>query len=135
MNDNYEDIINLPHYDPQNHPRMDRSKRIAQFAPFAALTGYEEQVKEAGRLTMEKIEISEELRNTINNKLQTIMMKIKSKPKVTITYFVQDKRKRGGTYITITGNVKKIDQIEKQIIMTDNKKISMNNVLKIEETN
>lgn len=49
MNDNYEDIINLPHYEPKRHPRMSMEARAAQFAPFAALTGYEEAIKEAAK--------------------------------------------------------------------------------------
>lgn len=131
MKDNYEDIINLPHYEPRNHPRMSSYKRAAQFAPFSALTGYEDQVKETARLTDKKVEIDDGLRNVINNKLQILQMNIKIKPKVTITYFEHDHKKSGGTYISITGNVKKIDSIEKLIIMADNKKIPMNDILSI----
>lgn len=131
MKNNYEDIIYLPHYEPKNHARMSSYNRAAQFAPFAALTGYEDQVKEVARLTEKKVDIDEELRNDINNKLQIIQMNIKLKTKVTITYFAQDKRKSGGAYITITGNVKKVDSIEEQIVMDDNQKIPMNDVLSI----
>lgn len=132
IKDNYEDIINLPHYEPKNHTRMSSYNRAAQFAPFAALTGYEDLVKETARLTDKRIVIDEGLRNVINNKLQIIQMNIKLKPKVTITYFVQDQKKSGGSYLSITGNVKKIDSIEELIVMTDNKKIPMNDILSID---
>lgn len=131
IEDNYEDIINLPHYEPKNHPRMSNYNRAAQFAPFAALTGYEEQVKEAARLTDKKVEIDEGLRNLINSKLQIIDRNIKSRPEVTITYFVKDKKKNGGCYITTTDNVKKVDSIEKIIVLSDNTKIAMKDILTI----
>lgn len=131
QNDNYEDIINLPHYEPKNHPRMSNYNRAAQFAPFAALTGYEEQVKETARLTDKKVEIDEGLRNLINSKLQIIDRNIKSRPEVTITYFVKDKKKNGGCYVTITDNVKKVDSIEKIIVLSDKTKIAMKDILTI----
>lgn len=131
IEDNYEDIINLPHYEPKNHPRMSNYNRAAQFAPFAALTGYEEQVKETARLTDKKVEIDEGLRNLINSKLQIIDRNIKSRPEVTITYFVKDKKKNGGCYVTITDNVKKVDSIEKIIVLSDNTKIAMKDILTI----
>lgn len=131
IEDNYEDIINLPHYEPKNHPRMSNYNRAAQFAPFAALTGYEEQVKETARLTDKRVEIDEGLRNLINSKLRIIARNIKSKPEVTITYFVKDKKKNGGCYITITGNVKKVDSIEEIIVLSDKTKINMKDILTI----
>ena len=131
IEDNYEDIINLPHYEPKNHPRMSNYNRAAQFAPFAALTGYEEQVKETARLTDKRVEIDEGLRNLINSKLRIIDRNIKSKPEVTITYFVKDKKKNGGCYTTITGNVKKVDSIEEIIVLSDKTKINMKDILTI----
>ena len=131
IEDNYEDIINLPHYEPKYHPRMSKHNRAAQFAPFAALTGYEEQVKETARLTDKRVEIDEGLRNLINSKLQIIDRNIKSKPEVTITYFVKDKKKNGGCYITITDKVKKVDSIEEIIVLSDKTKINMKDILTI----
>ena len=109
--DNYEDIINLPHYEPKNHQRMSIKARAAQFAPFAALTGYGDMVRETARLTDVRIELDEEEKNMINNKLQIIQSKIKELPKASITYFMPDNRKFGGEYITTTGNIKKIDEL------------------------
>lgn len=98
--DNYEDIINLPHYEPKKHPRMSRYNRAAQFAPFAALTGYEEQVKEVARLTDKKIEIDDGLKEILSDKLNKINEVIKDNPKVEITYFVSDNKKNGGKYVS-----------------------------------
>ena len=93
MNKNYEDIINLPHYESKKHPRMSLEARSAQFAPFAALTGYEDAVKETARLTDKKIEIDEGLKQILNNKLQYILENNDANPEITFTYFISDKKK------------------------------------------
>jgi hypothetical protein len=129
--ENYEDIINLPHYEPKNHKRMSIYNRAAQFAPFAALTGYEENVKEAARLTDKKIEMDEGLKNILNEKLQIINSYIKEKPEVNITYFVKDANKSGGIYVDVTGNVRKIDVNMGVIIMTDRTEIPLDDILSI----
>ena len=108
--DKYKDIINIKHFEPK-HERMSLYARSAQFAPFAALTGYEEQVAETGRITDEKREIEEGLIEIINQELIKIKEIIKLNPKVKITYFVPDKRKTGGKYITKEESVKKIDEL------------------------
>jgi hypothetical protein len=127
----YDDIINLPHHVSTKHPRMSLEERSAQFAPFAALTGYDGQVKETARLTDKKIELDEETKIFINSQLQTIKDKIALKPKITITYFVPDKQKSGGKYVSITGIVNKIDEFNHEIIMKDNIKISIDDIIKI----
>ena len=110
---------------------MPIESRAAQFAPFAALTGYDEAVKEAARLTDERIEIDEGLKSIINNKLQIILENIKEKPEITITYFIHDKNKSGGKYITISGNVNKIDMTNGYIMLIDKTKISINEIINI----
>lgn len=128
---NYEDIINLPHYEPKKHPRMSIESRAAQFAPFAALTGYDDAVKETARITYDRIEIDEGLKSVINNKLQVILNNIKDKPKVTFTYFIYDKKKSGGKYITVTGNVNKIDKVNNYVILTDKTKVPTNEITEV----
>ena len=130
-NNKYEDIINLPHHVSRQHPQMSMEARAAQFAPFAALTGYGDEVRDTGRLTDQRIELDEELKTIINNKLQIIQEQIALKPKLTITYFVPDKKKSGGEYVTITGIVKKIDTYNQLIIFTDNMAIPINEIIKI----
>ncbi len=127
----YDDIINLPHYEPKYHPRMSKYKRSAQFAPFAALVGYDEQVQECSRLTDKRLEIDDELKEKINYKLNKINELIKNNPVVEITYFIPDVKKDGGKYITEKGNVKRIDYINRFIKFTDNKKIILDDVIDI----
>jgi hypothetical protein len=129
----YDDIINLPHHVSKKHLRMSLEQRSAQFAPYAALTGHAEAINETARLTDEKIEIDDELKVIINSKLQKIKEKINLKPKVSITYFVPDKKKSGGEYTTIIDNVKKIDEYNYEIILIDNRKISIKDIIDISE--
>jgi hypothetical protein len=131
MQDNYEDIIDLPHFEPKNHERMTKYNRASQFAAFQALTGYSDEVKETARLTNEKIEIDEGLKNILDYKLQIIASHIKEKPNVLITYFVADTKKSGGSYKTIIGNVKKIDSVNELIIMMNGSEIPICDILTI----
>lgn len=130
-NDNYEDIINLPHHVSSKHPQMSTEKRAAQFSPFSALAGYNDAVKETARITDKRIEIDEGLKATLNNKLQIILKNIKDKPEVTFTYFIYDKNKSGGKYVTITGNVNKIDMSKQYVILTDKTKVPINEIIDI----
>lgn len=127
----YVDIINLPHHVSKRHPQMSMEARAAQFAPFAALTGYSDAIKETGRLTEERIEIDEELKAIIDCKLQIIQDKIQLKPKVTITYFLPDNKKNGGEYLTIVGNVKNIDMYNQVIKFTDNTIIPIDEIIEV----
>ena len=127
---NYEDIINLDR-PISKHPHLGIDSRASQFAPFAALVGYDEQVKETARLTDKKIEIDNGLREIINNKLSYINDHIKENIEVSITYFVKDSKKNGGKYITKTGVVKRIDIINEFVKFTDNDIIYMKDVINI----
>jgi len=131
MNKNYDDIINLPHFESKKHPRMSLDARSAQFAPFAALTGYEDAVKETARLTDKKIEIDDELKQILNNKLQYILENNDINPEVIFTYFVADKRKTGGKYEEKEGNIKKIDNINGYVILKDKTKIIIDDIINI----
>ena len=129
--DDYSDIINLSR-PVSKRPRMSLEQRSAQFAPFAALTGYEGQVKETARLTNKKIEINEELKEILNKKIQLIQEKIKEQPQIEITYFVPDERKEGGKYETIKNSIKKIDEYKNKLIMIDGLSISINEIIDIQ---
>lgn len=129
--DKYDDIINLPHHVSKIHPQMSIEARSAQFAPFAALTGHSDAIKETARLTNKRIEIDEELKIIINNELQIIQEHIASVPEVCITYFVPDKKKQGGEYVTISGKVKKIDVYNQIIIFIDGTRIPINEIIEI----
>ena len=128
----YADIIDLPHHVSSTRPQMPMQDRAAQFAPFAALTGYDSAIKETGRLTDEKIELDEEALTTLDMKYQFLMDALDDEPEVTITYFQPDERKAGGKYVSATGTVKKVDDFERRITMRDGAKIPMDNVLSID---
>ena len=128
----YREIIDLPHHVSKTRPQMPMSDRAAQFAPFAALTGYDAAIKETGRLTDERIELDEEALTALDMKYQLLMDGFEDAAEVTIAYFQADERKAGGKYITATGAVKKVDDFERRITMQDGSKIPMDEVLSID---
>lgn len=111
---------------------MARIKRAAQFASFDALTGFGAAIHEAGRETEEKKELSEDEIYMINARLAVIEQHIKEQPSIAVTYFLPDDKKAGGRYVTVSGNVRKLDGIERAIIMTDRTKIPIEDVRYIE---
>lgn len=115
----YDDIINLPHHVSNKHQRMSIEERSAQFAPFACLTGYDEVIREAGRITNKRIELAESLKDVLDEKLQIIENKLSERPLVTFLYFIPDQKKDGGEYKMVTGKVKKFDKY-KNIILLEN---------------
>lgn len=131
MKSPYDDIIDLPHYISQKRPQMSMLDRAAQFSPFAALTGYDAAIKETGRLTDERIELEEEALTILNMKYQMLMDALPDNPEVTITYFVPDERKEGGSYVSKTGVVKKLNEFERLIVFQDGTKILMDHILDI----
>ncbi len=128
----YDDIIHLPHHVSGVHPQMAAGDRAAQFSPFAALTGYEDVLEEAGRLTGERIELDEDAKNILDEKLRTIQEQMADHPQVEITYFVPDEKKAGGAYTTAAGWVKKIDRYGQNIIMNDGTKIPIGEIQEIQ---
>ena len=125
----YDDIINLEHYEPK-HPRMDKYKRAAIFSPFAALTGYEDSIKETARRVDKKVILDDNIKDIINNKL--VFLNEHKDIDVTITYFIKDKYKDGGKSIDITTKIKKIDLISKKITLIDKLSINIDDILDIE---
>jgi hypothetical protein len=132
VNRKYNEIMGLPHHVSKTRPQMPMSDRAAQFAPFAALTGYDAAIKETGRLTDERIELDVEALSALDMKYQLLMEALDEAPEVTITYFQPDERKAGGKYVSAVGAVKKIDDFERRITMQDGAKIPMDDVLSIE---
>ena len=127
----YDEIINIPHFDPINHERMSIEKRAAQFSPFAALTGYSESINETARITKDKKELSEDKKYEIDNKLQIINDHIKEKPEVSVLYFIKDKKKSGGDYNEFTGIIRRIDKVNGKIIFMDKTIIEINDIIDI----
>jgi hypothetical protein len=128
---NYDDIINLPHHISNHHTQMSISDRAAQFAPFAALTGYAEAINEAGRLVDKKKELTEEEKINISNTINYLINNINDDIEVSIIYFVKDQNKDGGEYKSIKGIVKRYEQIDNTIILKSKFKISLEDILLI----
>ena len=127
----YDEILNLEHHKSKKHPPMSLYARSAQFAPFAALTGYEDAVLETAREVGERIDIDEELRNILDSKIQILTEQIKNRPEVIFTYFVPDITKDGGKYINVTGIIKKVDTISQIIILENKTEIPINEIIDI----
>ena len=128
MNNRYDEIINLPRHVSKTRPQMPLSDRAAQFAPFAALTGYDSAIKETGRLTDERIELDEEALAALDRKYQLLMDALDDAPEVTIIYFQPDERKAGGQYVSATGTVKKVDTFGRRILLQDGTRIPLDSV-------
>lgn len=131
MNSRYKDIIHLPHKQSATRPHMAISDRAAQFAPFAALVGYDDAVKETARLTENRRELSDGALDQLNAKLNYIQEHLGEQPEVTITYFQPDSKKSGGTYLTCTGIVKRIDDYEHTVLMQDGREIFIDDITEI----
>lgn len=128
----YKDIIDLPHHQSKTRQRMSMIDRAAQFSPFAALTGHNAAIIETARLTDRQIELDEGRKSIINEKIRMISDYISEKPTVTITYFEPDTKKDGGAYLNTTGTVKRINDLKKEIILTNGAIISIEQIFDIE---
>ena len=132
MTEDYSDIINLPHHVSHNHPRMPMEARAAQFAPFAALTGYDAVIHETARLTDRQVELEEYDNERLNRKFAELMTILDNHPEITVSYFLPDERKAGGSYNTASGTVKKIDTYEQLLWMDDGTKIPIADIMDID---
>lgn len=124
---NYDDIIDLPHPTSQRHPRMPMANRAAQFSPFAALSGYDDAVKETARLTDDKIDLTEEKKSILDAKLQQLA----PGETAAITYFQPDAKKQGGAYLTASGEIKRVDGAAREIVLTDGRRIPIDDILEV----
>ena len=132
MIDNYEDIIDLEHFVSKDRRHMSNYERAAQFAPFAALNGFSEDISEASRFTDRVIELSDEERDDINMTISIINQRIKDRPKVRIKYFIPDDYKEGGYYKQEEVVVKSIDPVYKLLCLEDKRKIDLYYINEIE---
>lgn len=133
MSANYKDIIHLPRHVSKTYKPMPMIDRAAQFSPFAALTGHDAAIKETARTTENRVKLDVYMEEELDNKLQILISQIKHQPKVKITYFEQDEKKDGGTYVSVMGRVKKIDQYKRIILMNSGTKINIDDMIDIEE--
>ena len=131
MSGKYDDIIALPHPEPRTHPRMSLHDRAAQFSPFAALTGHSAAIAETGRLTDSRITLDESEMARVDAELQHLQELLPSRPTVSITYFVPDERKAGGSYQTVTGTVRRIDTVNGVLLLTDRREVPIADIFDI----
>ena len=125
----YDDIINLPHHTSDRHPRMSMADWAAQFSPFQALSGYGSAIRETARITGERVELTEDEKSILDEKLRLLL---ETGGEGVFTYFLPDERKDGGAYVTAVGPVKRIDQLVRQVILTDRTAIPIDDILEIE---
>lgn len=128
---NYDNIINLPHHTSATRVRMPRENRAVQFSPFAALTGYDDEIDEAARLTDEREEIDEDSVLLLNERINYIISHIGERPKAELTYFVPDELKNGGKYVTVTGEIRAVDEYERKLILVDERRIPIDDIIDI----
>lgn len=131
----YKDIIHLTRPVSRRHPKMALQDRAAQFAPFAALSGFKEGIQETTRKTTHKKELDENEKNIINDKLTQLVQVLSMPeipPEVTVRYFVADELKEGGAYETKTGQIKKIDLYHHSLVFTDGTQIDIENLMDLE---
>ena len=132
MTDNYDDIINLPHHVSTRHPQMSMMNRAAQFAPFAALTGHSAAIEETARLTESQQELADEDNEILNQKMTYLREVINEHPTISITYFEPDKRKSGGRYMSIEGQLQNIDDYNQTIVLKNGETIPLKSILDIQ---
>lgn len=128
----YDDLLDLPHHISVTHPHMTLYDRAAQFAPFKALTGYEDDIEETARLTDQRVELDGERIELLDARLQLLKARLVDTPTVSITYFQPDARKHGGSYETATGVVKRIDTIKRVVVLRDGRQIAIGDIYSVE---
>lgn len=128
----YDDIIHLPHPTSTRHPRMSREMRAAQFAPFAALTGYAAAVRETARRTDGLVELDSGEIERINRRLFYLAAHLDEELPVTVTYFKPDTRKLGGSYETVCGILRAIDEVSGRLILSDRTSIPLVHITELE---
>ena len=128
----YDDIIHLPHPVSQTHPPMPRADRAAQFSSFAALSGYEDAVKESARLTESRTELGRDALDELDAELRILAEELADRPEISVRYFVPDPKKSGGRYETIHGRLRKIDDQTALLFLEDGRKIPLREIVLIQ---
>jgi len=134
MSGAYDDIISLPHHVSERHPHLAPNERAAQFSPFAALTGYDNAIKETARLTTEKAILGEDAKEELDRKLQSLTARLEMEPNVSVTFFKPDEKKDGGRYMTKAGRIQKINE-EKRLLVVDGMQIPFDEIMNVTEKN
>lgn len=129
----YSDILHLPHHVSPDRKRMAAADRAAQFSPFAALTGYDDAIQEAGRLTDQRTELDESAKAALDLLLSGLQRQSARHPRITVTYFTEDEKKSGGAYIRAEGIFRKCDPYTRCLIFTDGRTVPIEDITDIEQ--
>ena len=132
MSGPYDDIINLPHPTSKRHPRMPIRDRAAIFSPFAALSDHGAAIAETARLTEQKIELDEDTKAELDRRQAVLLEDMDERPELTVTWFQRDEKKDGGAYLTTTGRLKKLRELERSLVLTDGTEIPLEDVVTLE---
>ena len=132
MSGKYDDMLHLPHPTSVRHPRMPISERAAMFSPFAALSGHAGAIAETARLTDQKMELDEDTKAELDRRQVVLLEHISEQPEITVTWFQPDERKDGGAYFTTTGRLKKINEMNRVLILLDGTSIPLEDVADLE---
>ena len=132
MSGRYDDIIGLPHPTSQRHPRMPIRERAAIFSPFAALSGHGAAIAETARLTERRMELDEDTKAELDRRQAVLLAHIGEQPEVAVTWFQPDEKKDGGTYVTTTGRLKKLDTVQRVLVLLDGTSIPLEDVAGLE---
>lgn len=127
----YEDIVNLPHPVSRSHPQMALRDRAAQFAPFAALSGYGEAINETARYTEDKRELDEDQLADLDARLQLLALRQNEHPLVEIECFVPDTHKAGGATIRFRQRLVGISYSARSLLLADGTSIPINDITAI----
>lgn len=128
----YKDMLDMPHHVSDSRAQMPRANRAVQFAPFSAVVGYEAAVNEAARYTDQRKELDEMEKAVIDGQLRDIEIRLHEEPMIAVVYFEPDEKKTGGSYITRTGNVKKLDSYSREVVFMDEFRIAVEQIYSIE---
>lgn len=128
----YDDMLDMPRPVSPVRPRMSAAARAAQFSPFAALTGFEDAIDEAARVTMRQVELGEAEQAELNRKMRVVQDRLDERPVLSITYFVPDPRKAGGRYDTVTGPVRRLSAEEYTLELEGGKTLEIDDIIDIQ---
>ena len=133
MKGTYEDIIERERPVSKKHRPMPAANRAAQFSPFAALSGYDDAIRETDRQTEEKRDLSEDMLAALNERLRHLEEQEKKRPFLRLTYFLRDEKKEGGGYVTRRGRFRRVDREGKTLVLADGGRIPLGDVFWLEE--
>lgn len=129
--DKYADMLYMSHYVSKTRAQMPIKDRAAQFCPFSALTGYEDAIDETARITTSKHILHEDALEALDKKLEKIIELSNIDSEISIEYFLADNTKSGGKYLSVKGNIKRIDTVDRYILLTNGISIAIDDILDI----